>query len=232
MAFKADKTSNTNWTRATTYQQTSTSTNAGKSKADDFKINTKSISTKGVVPDGMTTMFGEIGEALGVDLLDLSKLTPEQVTEAKKRAASLDEKLIAMKELAPAVMKFLSFQVNVAEFQAELVVQSLKAKSKIDQAQAKAYVAYFRYLRKAQNLEKRVKQQQSIIDAAYNAFESVQDARHNAILSGLNQQARLGIDNASHADNLKQQRQQILADRREKLQEMKHNLKTAHLSNQ
>lgn len=229
MEFKSKKTTNSS---AMTKAQPSAMTTTGKGSGSSFKINTQSISTKGVVPEPMVPMMAEISQALGVDILDHTAWTQEGIIEAKKRAAQLDVKLMQMKELAPCIMKFLSFQVNVAEFQAELVVEALKAKSKIDQAQAKAFVAYYRYLRKAANLEKRVKQQQGIIDAAYTAFESVQDARSNAILSGLNQQARLGVDNAGHADNLKQQRQQILADRKKSLQQMKHDLKTAHLSDQ
>lgn len=201
------------------------------SKAGTFKVNDSFTGAiKDVIPDAMKPMIMEIGQGLGVDLLDLSNLTKEQVIKAKELAAGLDEKLICMKELAPCIMKYLSFQVSAAEFQAELTVQTLKAKAKIDQAAAKAYVAYYRYLRKAQNLEKRINKQREIIDAAYNAFETVQDARSNSILSGLNQQARLGVGNAEYGNNLKQQRQQILSERRNKLQEMKHELQTSHLA--
>ncbi|MUH01126.1 hypothetical protein F7734_56230 [Scytonema sp. UIC 10036] len=230
MEFKSKNNHSSNWALATTKTQSTAITTTNNSKGGDFKINTQTLSTKGVVPEAMMPMMSEISQGLGVDILDPSQWTKESIIEAKKRAAQLDEKLMQMKELAPCIMKYLSFQVNLAEFQAELVVQACKAKSKIDQAQAKAFVAYYRYLRKAANLEKRVKQQQQIIDAAYTAFESVQDARSNAILSGLNQQARLGVASAEHSDTLKQQRQQILAERRDKLQQMKHDLKTAHLS--
>lgn len=202
------------------------------SKAGEFKVNTDSFAgaLKGVIPEGMRPMIQEIGQGLGVDLTDLSKLTPEQVTKAKQLAAQLDEKLLCMKELVPCIMKFLSFQVNAAEFQAEVVTQAAKAKAKIDQAAAKAYVAYYRYLRKAQNLEKRVNQERQIIDAGYSAFETVQDARSSAILTGLNQYSRLGVSNVKGASDLKQQRQEILSNRRANLQQMKHNLKTSHLT--
>ncbi|MUH00382.1 hypothetical protein F7734_52180 [Scytonema sp. UIC 10036] len=228
MEFKSDKTNKT--TKATSAYAVTTAI-VPTSKAGAFKVNTDSFAgaLQGVIPEGMRPMVAEIGQGLGVDLTDLSKLTKEQVMEAKKLAAQLDEKLMCMKELAPCIMKFLAFQVSAAEFQAEIVVQAAKAKTKIDQAAAKAYVAYYRYLRKAQNLEKRVNQQRQIIDAAYNAFESVQDARSNAILSGLNQQARLGVSTAQHANSLKQERQQILAERKNNLQQMKHDLKTSHL---
>ncbi|KAB8313970.1 hypothetical protein SD81_040280 [Tolypothrix campylonemoides VB511288] len=226
MEFKSKK--STNNSSAITKSQSTAITPT--SQAGTFKINTQTLSTKDVVPEAMKPMIAEISQGLGVDILDPSAWTQEGIIEAKKRASQLDEKLIQMKELKPCVMKFLSFQVNFAEFESEIAVETLKAKSKIDAAQAKAFVAYYRYLRKAANLEKRVKQQQQIIDAAYNAFESVQDARHNAILAGLNQQARLGTQTAEHTDNLKQQRQQILNDRKNKLQEMKHQLKTAHLA--
>ncbi len=196
------------------------------SKAGAFKINTDSIKSQ-VIPNGMMTMMGEIGQALGVDLTDLSKLTPEQVTQAKKYAAELDEKLIAMKELMPAVLKFLSFKVSEAEFQAEVVLETCKAKKKIDQAQAKAYVAYYRYLRSAQNLEKRVNQQREIIDAAYSAFESIGDARSQAIRAGLNNLSKLGKTSVEYEANLKEERQQIKADRKQQLADMKHNLKSA-----
>lgn len=228
MEFKSDK------TKTTSSKPKSTESTAitPASKAGAFKVNTDSMAgaLQGVIPEGMRPMIAEIGQGLGVDLTDLSKLTKEQVMKAKQLAAQLDEKLICMKELVPCIMKYLSFQVSAAEFQAELVVQATKAKAKIDQAAAKAYVAYYRYLRKAQNLEKRVNQQRQLIDAAYTAFESVQDARSNAILAGLNQQARLGESGVQHADSLKQQRQEILADRRNKLQAMKHELKTSHLT--
>lgn len=227
MNFKNDKSKTTK----TTNNKTETSAITTTSKAGAFKVNDSFTgSLKGVIPDAMKPMITEIGQGLGVDLLDLSQLTKEQVIKAKQLAAGLDEKLMCMKELAPCIMKYLSFQVSAAEFQAELVVQATKAKAKIDQAAAKAYVAYYRYLRKAQNLEKRINQQRQIIDAAYNAFESVQDARSNAILSGLNQQARLGVGNVEHGNNLKEQRQQILSERRNKLQEMKHELQTSHLA--
>lgn len=216
-----------NQSKATKQSKSSAITPA--SKAGTFKVNTEKFATS-VIPEPMVPMIKEIGEGLGVDLTDLSSLTKDQVIQAKKLAAGLDEKLMMMKELAPAIMKYLSFQVSAAEFQAELVVQSLKAKSKIDQAQAKAFVAYYKYLRQAQRLEKRVNQQRQIIDAAYNAFESVQDARCNAILSGINQQARLGESSVEHAENLKQERQKILADRRGNLEKLKHELKTAHLA--
>ncbi len=177
----------------------------------------------------MLPMVQDIGQGLGVDLTDLSKLDPEQVKKAKELAAKLDEKLVAMKELAPCIMKYLSFQVSAAEFQAEVVVQAAKAKTKIDAAAARAYVAYYRYLRKAQNLEKRVNQKRQIIDAAYTAFETVQDARCNAILTGLNQQARLGAGTAAHSETLKQERQQILATRKQNLETLRHEIKTSHL---
>ncbi len=227
MQFKQNK-SKTNNSAITKAQSTSITPS---SKVGAFKVNESFTGAiKNVYPEPLLPMIKELSQGLGVDLTDLSNLTKEQVIKLKEMTAGLDEKLMCMKELMPCILKYLSFQVSTAEFQAELTVQALKAKTKIDQAAAKAYVAYYRYLRKAQNLEKRINKQREIIDAAYNAFESVQDARSNAILSGLNQQARLGMNNAEHADELKQQRQQILSERRNKLQDLKQELKTSHLA--
>jgi hypothetical protein len=229
MEFKSDSTKR--WTSTTAQNGANGSAITHTGNVSAFKVHPNSFSEAGkaVIPEGMLPMVQDIGQGLGVDLTDLSKLDPEQVKKAKELAAKLDEKLVAMKELAPCIMKYLSFQVSAAEFQAEVVVQAAKAKTKIDAAAARAYVAYYRYLRKAQNLEKRVNQKRQIIDAAYTAFETVQDARCNAILTGLNQQARLGAGTAAHSETLKQERQQILATRKQNLETLRHEIKTSHL---
>jgi len=71
-----------------------------------------------VLPPGGQQFMEEISKGLGIDLLDPKGWSKEQVVNAKKLAAELDEKMMMMQELMPAVMKFLEFQVSVAEFHA------------------------------------------------------------------------------------------------------------------
>ncbi|MBO3463014.1 hypothetical protein G7B40_041095 [Aetokthonos hydrillicola Thurmond2011] len=108
-------------------------------------------------------------------------------------------------------------------------MQFATAKYQIDKAKAKAFVAYYAYMRKAAQLEKRVQATQKHIDAAYTHFESVQDARSNAILAGLNQQARLGEQGIQHQAAMKQQRNDIRAQNSQRRRELREELRTGHL---
>ncbi len=194
-----------------------------------FQINRESLIAQ-VLPPGGQQIMTEISQGLGIDILDPKGWTKEQVIQAKKLAAGLDEKLMMMKELMPAIMKFLEFQVGTAEFQAEIMTEAYKAKNKIDKAQAKAFVAYYAYMRKASQLEKRIQATQKHIDAAYTHFESIQDSRSNAILAGLNQQARLGESTIAHQAEMASQRQEIRAKNAERRRELREELRIGHLT--
>ena len=226
MAFKKDnKTSAI--TSSTKGNLTKTGSNPGKSA--QFTINRESLVSQ-VLPPGGKGIMDEISQGLGIDILDPKGWTKEQVIAAKKLAAGLDEKLMMMRELMPAIMKFLEFQVGQAEFQAEVMSEAFKAKYKIDKAQAKAFVSYYAYMRKASQLEKRVQATQKHIDAAYSHFETIQDSRSNAILAGLNQQARLGENTIAHQAEMANQRREIRANNAERRRELREELRTGHLT--
>lgn len=142
MAFKKD-----NKTTAITSSPKGELTKSGNNPGQlaQFKINRESLVSQ-VLPPGGEQIMNEISQGLGIDILDPKGWTKEQVIAAKKLAAGFDEKLMMMKELMPAIMKFLEFQVGTAEFQAEVMSEAYKAKNKIDKAQAKAFVAYYAYM--------------------------------------------------------------------------------------
>ena len=124
----------------------------------------------------------------------------------------------------------MEFQVGQAEFQAEVMSEAFKAKYKIDKAQAKAFVSYYAYMRKASQLERRIQDTQKHIDAAYSQFETVQDSRSNAILAGLNQQARLGESTIAHQTEMASQRRDVRANNAERRRELREELRTGHLT--
>ena len=226
MAFKKD-----NKTTAITSSHKGELTKTGNNPGQlaQFKINRESLVAQALPPGGEQIM-NEISQVLGVDILDPSCWTKEQIIGANKLAAGFDEKLMMMKELMPAIIKFLEFQVGQAEFQAEVMSEAYKAKNKIDKAQAKAFVAYYAYMRKASQLEKRIQDTQKHIDAAYSHFETIQDSRSNAILAGLNQQARLGENTIAHQAEMSSQRQEIRAKNAERRRELREELRTGHLT--
>ena len=226
MAFKKDKT-----TTAITPSPKGDLAKSGSNPGQlaQFTINRESLVSQ-VLPPGGQQMMNEISQGLGIDILDPKGWTKEQVIAAKKLAAGLDEKLMMMQELMPAIMKFLEFQVGQAEFQAEVMSEAFKAKYKIDKAQAKAFVSYYAYMRKASQLEKRISATQKHIDAAFTHFETVQDSRSNAILAGLNQQARLGENTIEHQAQMASQRQEIRAKNAERRRELREELRTGHLT--
>lgn len=198
--------------------------------AGQFQINRESLVAQ-VVPPGGIQMMNEISQGLGgIDILNPQGWTKEQVIQAKKKAADLDEKLMMMPEVFPAIMKFLEFKVGEAEFQAEVMSEAFKAKYKIDKAQAKAFVAYFAYMRKASQLEKRIAATQKHIDAAYAHFETVQDARSNAILAGLNQHSRLGVNAVESEAELAQNRRQTKAENAQRRRQLREELRIGHLT--
>ena len=227
MAFKKDKT-----TTAITTSPKGDLAKSGRNPGQlaQFTINRESLIAQ-VLPPGGQQMMNEISQGLGIDILDPKGWTKEQVIQAKRLAASLDEKLIMMKELMPAIMKFLEFQVGTAEFQAEVMTEAYKAKNKIDKSQAKAFVAYYAYMRKASQLEKRVQATQKHIDAAYSHFETIQDSRSNAILAGLNQQARIGESTIAHQTQMASQRRDVRANNAERRRELREELRVGHLTN-
>ena len=226
MAFKKDKSTSA----ITPSPKGDLTKNVGQlQQLGQFKINRESLVSKALPPGGESIM-NEISKGLGVDILDPNGWTKEQVIQANKLAAGFDEKLMMMKELLPAIMKFMEFQVGTAEFQSEIMIEAYKAKTKIDKAQAKAFVAYHAYMRKASQLERRIQDTQKHIDAAYSHFETVQDSRSNAILAGLNQQARLGENTIEHQTQMANQRRDILARNAEQRRELREELRTGHLT--
>ena len=227
MAFKKDKATSA----ITPSPSCDLTKNVGQlEQLGQFKINRESLVSQ-VLPPGGKGMMDEISKGLGIDILDPNGWTKEQVIQANKLAAGFDEKLMMMKELMPAIMKFMEFQVGQAEFQTEVMIEAYKAKNKIDKAQAKAFVAYHAYMRKASQLERRIQDTQKHIDAAYSHFETVQDSRSNAILAGLNQQARLGENTIEHQTQMASQRQEIRAKNAERRRELREELRTGHLIN-
>lgn len=226
MAFKRDSKKSTAITPVA--RGALTKNNGGT--AGQFQINRDSLVAQ-VVPPGGMQMMNEISQGLGgIDILNPQGWTKEQVIQANKMAQDLDEKMMMMPELMPAVMKFLQFQVAQAEFQAEVMTEAFKAKYKIDKAQAKAFVAYFAYMRKASQLEKRIAATQKHIDAAYAHFETVQDARSNAILAGLNQQARLGVAAVESDAELADKRREAKAENAQRRRQLRSELRTGHLT--
>jgi DNA anti-recombination protein RmuC len=203
--------------------------NGSSSKGSETFTIDRTTLVQNILPPGGEQLMQEISSSLGIDLLDPKGWSKEQVINAKKLASELDEKMMMMQELMPAVMKFLEFQVSVAEFHAEVMVETYKAKYQIDKAKAKAFVAYYSYMRKAAQLEKRVQATQKHIDAAYQHFESVQDARSNAILAGLNQQARLGEQGIQHTQQMKERRNDIRAQNSQRRRELREELRVGHL---
>ena len=226
MAFKKDKA-----TSSITTSPKGELTNTGKQLGQlaQFKINRESLVSKALPPGGEGIM-NEISKGIGVDILDPQGWTKEQVIQANKLAMGFDEKLMMMRELMPAIMKFMEFQVGQAEFQSEVMIEAYKAKNKIDKAQAKAFVAYHAYMRKASQLERRIQDTQKHIDAAYSHFETIQDSRSNAILAGLNQQARIGENTIEHQAEMSNQRREIRANNAERRRELREELRTGHLT--
>lgn len=230
MAFKKDRNSQNSSaiTRSPKGNLTKSGSNSPGQSAQ-FTIDRNTLAVN-ILPPGGQQMMDEISQGLGIDILDPKGWTKEQVIQAKKLAEGLDEKLMMMQELMPAIMKFLEFQVSVAEFQAEVMSDAYKAKYKIDKAKALAFVAYYAYMRKASQLEKRIQATQKHIDAAYTHFESVQDARSNAILAGLNQQARIGENTVDHQGQMASQRREIRAANAQRRRELREELRTGHLT--
>lgn len=142
MAFKKDK-SSTAITTSPKGDLAKSGSNPGQ--LAQFTINRESLVAQ-VLPPGGQGIMEEISKGIGIDILDPQGWTKESVIAAKKLAAGLDEKLMMMKELMPAILKFLEFQVGQAEFQAEVMSEAFKAKYKVDKASAKAFVAYYAYM--------------------------------------------------------------------------------------
>ena len=238
MAFKGDKNQQSSAITRSERGQAARGRNGGSdaraggaTAGASFSIDRTTLMDS-VLPPGGQQFMEEISKGLGIDLLDPKGWSKEQVVNAKKLAAELDSKMMMMVELMPAVVKFLEFQVSVAEFHAEIMVEAYKAKHQIDKAKAKAFVAYYAYMRKAAKLEQKVAQTQRHIDAAFNHFETVQDARSNAILAGLNQQSRLGEASIAHQGDLSSQRRDIRANNAQRRRELRHELQTGHLTGQ
>ncbi|MBO3463409.1 hypothetical protein G7B40_041115 [Aetokthonos hydrillicola Thurmond2011] len=126
MAFKQDKRNNTNALARSERGQITTK-NGNLKSSETFTIDRTTL-MQNILPPGGEQLMQEISKGLGIDLLDPKGWSKEQVINAKKLAAELDEKMIMMQELMPAVMKFLEFQVSVAEFHAEVMVETYKAK--------------------------------------------------------------------------------------------------------
>jgi len=226
MAFKRDNRASA-ITHSPKGNMTKTGGNPGQ--LEQFKIDRTTLAIN-ILPPGGQGMMEEISKGLGIDILDPKGWSKEQVIEAKKLAESLDEKLMMMQELMPAILKFLEFQVAEAEFQAEIMSEAFKAKYKIDKAKAKAFVAYYTYMRKASQLERRVADTQKHIDAGFAHFESVQDSRSNAILAGLNQQSRIGENTVEHQGQMASQRRDIRAENAKRRRELREELRTGHLT--
>lgn len=147
MPFKQDSAKSGSLARKERGDMTTRQGNASNASggAASFTINRETL-VESILPPGGEQFMTEISKGLGIDLLDPKGWTKEGVINAKKLAAELDEKMMMMEELMPAIMKFLEFQVSVAEFHAEIMVETYKAKHQIDKAKAKAFVAYYAYM--------------------------------------------------------------------------------------
>ncbi|MBO3463256.1 hypothetical protein G7B40_031275 [Aetokthonos hydrillicola Thurmond2011] len=235
MKFKSDRSTGSGSALATREPGGKATTTKGSSSkgGNSFKVNTSSFTSTlaDIVPGEMQGWFGEIGEALGgIDLNQPLSWTKEQVIAANKQAAELDKKILEMAEVKNAVMKYLAYAMKEAEFKADLCVAMAKAKGYIDQQQAKAYLAYVKYLRSAARLEKKVKATQQIIDASNSSLEQAFDARKAAILNAVNQSAKLSGSTAAEVGNLRVQRQQLLQQHKQEMAQYKHELATGHLA--
>jgi hypothetical protein len=229
MAFKQDSNNQSSALMRSERGQMTKGGNGKDSKGSaSFTINRATLA-ESILPPGGEQFMEEISRGLGIDLLDPKGWTKEQVINARKLAEELDDKMMMMQELMPAVMKFLEFQVSLAEFHAEIMVETFKAKYQIDKAKAKAFVSYYAYMRKAAHLEKRIQATQKHIDAAYSHFESVQDSRSNAILAGLNQQARLGEEDIRHRAEMTRRRRDIRAQNGIRRRELREELRVGYL---
>ncbi len=235
MKFKSDKTTTTGSSKTATITKSSLRKNTstkGSSSSTTFKVNTGSFTgtLSDIVPGEMQAWLGEIGQQLGgIDLNQPLSWSKEQVIEANKIASGLDKKILEMAEVKTAVMKYLAYAMKEAEFKADITVAMAKAKGFIDQQQAKAYLAYAAYLRKAARLEKKVQATQQIIDTANNALEQTFDARKANIMAAVNQQAKLTQGTAAEVQNLRTQRKQLVEDHRQEMAAYKHELSTSHL---
>ncbi|GEM_PF-5511438 len=235
MKFKSDKPRSICSTRTATITKSSAgkaTTKKGSSSGSSFSINTGSFTgtLADIVPGEMQTWFGEIGQHLGgIDLNQPLSWSKEQVIEANKIAAGLDKKVLEMAEVKNAVLKYLAYSMKEAEFKADIAVAMCKAKGFIDQQQAKAYLAYAKYLRGAAKLEKKVKATQEIINASNEALEGVFDDRKSKIMAAVNHQAKLAQGTTADVENLRTQRRQVLADHRRSMAEYKNELATGHL---
>ncbi len=234
MKFKSDKTTTTGSSKTATITKSSGSkpTTKGSSTSTTFKVNTGSFTgtLADIVPGEMQGWLSEIGEQMGgIDLNKPLSWSKEQVVEANKIAAGLDKKILEMAEVKTAVMKYLAYAMKEAEFKADITVAMAKAKGYIDQQQAKAYLAYTKYLRQAARLEKKVQATQQIIDAANNALEQTFDARKANIMTAVNQQAKLTEGTAAEVQNLRTQRQVLVQEHKQEMAQYKHQLATGHL---
>jgi hypothetical protein len=233
MKFKADSSTNkSNSSTATVPKETKGKSSQGKSSSS-FSINKSSFTgtLADIVPSEMQGWLGEIGAQLGgIDLNQPLSWSKEQVIEANKIAGNLDKKIIEMAEVKTAVMKYLAYTMKEAEFKAEITVAMAKAKGFIDQQQAKAYLAYVAYLRKAARLEKKVKATQEIIDASNNALESTFDNRKSKLLGSINTQAKLGQGTTQQVTDLRNKRRELIEQHKQEMASYKNELQTGHLT--
>ncbi|MDF5717721.1 MAG: hypothetical protein PUP93_28605 [Rhizonema sp. NSF051] len=235
MKFKSDKPTSTGSSKKTATIIKSSGEKATTKKGSNnssFSVNTSSFTgtLSDIVPGEMQGWLGEIGQQLGgIDLNQPLGWSKEHVIEANKIASGLDKKVLEMAEVKTAVMKYLAYSMKEAEFKADITVAMAKAKGFIDQQQAKAFLAYTSYLRKAARLEKKVQATQQIIDTANNALEQTFDARKSNIMAAVNQQAKLTQGTAAEVENLRTQRQKLLAQHRQEMAAYKNELSTGHL---
>lgn len=239
MKFKADSNNNrwkpsagTSITATAKTKKASTKSSAGSSGAS-FAVNKGSFTgtLADIVPGDMQAWFSEIGAALGgIDINQPLTWTKDQVIAANSEAANLDKKLLEMAEVKTAVLKYLAYAMKEAEFKADLAVAMVKAKGYIDKQQARAFLAYAAYLRKAAKLEKRVKATQEIIDKSNEALESTFDDRKSKLLASINTQAKLGqATNAQVADR-RNKRRQAIEQHKQEMAAYKQELATGHLT--
>ncbi|MBP5973596.1 hypothetical protein HW132_12820 [Brasilonema sp. CT11] len=243
MKFKADSStqkasSSTAITTATTSTQTKSKDSKSKSagsttSSPTFSINRSSFTgtLADIVPGEMKGWLGEIGAQLGgIDLNQPLSWSKEQVIEANKIASNLDKKLIEMTQVKTAVLKFLSYSMQEADLKAEITVAMAKAKGYIDQKQAKAHLAYFAYLRKANRLEKKVAATQEIIDTSNSALENTFDDRKAQLLGAINTQAKLGQGTTQQVTDLRNKRRELIEQHKQEMASYRNELQTGQLT--
>jgi hypothetical protein len=237
MKFQADANSH-QWKAP---EGTSTTTDTAKAKTaktstsrgSSFSVNKGSFTgtIADIVPSEMQAWFGEIGAALGgIDINQPLTWTKDQVIAAKGEAANLDKKLLEIAEVKTAVMKYLAYAMKEAEFKADIAVAMAKAKGYVDKQQARAFLAYASYLRKAARLEKKVKATQDIINQSNEALESTFDDRKAKLLASINTQAKLGQATNAQVADLRNKRKQAIEAHKQTMAAYKQELATGHLT--